>query len=918
MTIAGNTRVAEVVDHAATGSPKDLEFAGLAKWLPDQNGLVLSGGRIDTADMGPSGSPQMLSIASSVVSRDHLLVQQASDLMLLLLQDDRNATPNPILTSDDQFLSSAGDYATWDPAESNLNSAPRVDAGPDLAIPVSPGAVASGVFLDGSVIDDGRGSPLGTLTTTWAKVSGPGTVVFGDISSPQTTADFLADGFYLLSLTADDGELVGRDVVIVSVNEISIQIQSINSYPPDLAVNISTRPTLEIICPTISPDEGQFLIAEDAAFSAIVYDSGISSNYTCSHVAFADLDNGREYYWAARLKDDLGNWTPWSVPTRFTTADRGLHSTVSFRSGVDGYSGASDADMSGSFADPATTLHERNQGAQNVLRTGRRPRGEADEFFRTLLRFDLSDLEDPESVVNVYLELTGVKHGSSELFHSPHSFYEVLRPWGEGGGIRRFPNPGDLSWTYSEFPVTWSLPGASDLGIDRGATSVIQGRLTNQIGHKTYWSSKALIDTVKRWIAQPESNYGLYLETDDESVRQLTVTASREHFDPNFRPQLVIEVSAVDCQQAADNDPCDDGNVCTSDDRCLGGVCVGGPPIQDGTVTICGVGACASSGICSGGANTCVPGAPAADDATCDGVDDDCDGQVDEDVASTPTMCGEGACASTGNLSCVTGSLTFVPSADAMVVADTPNQNFGLDMTLRTDADPEAHAYFRFDVTGIGSESVGQVVLRLTARPESNASSNSGGDLHAITPSAWEEETVTFATRPVVDGPLLISVGSIGVGEVVDLDITGAVTADGTHEFALLGASADGAFYFSSEAGASGPQLIVTLPNVRTVVDSCVPGTPAADDATCDGIDDDCDGTVDEDFVSTSTVCDGKHLLRERLGRGHLRTRDRIRQRRDVRRHRRRLRWSGGRGLCIRPHELRHWRLRAGDRSHGL
>ena len=39
------------------------------------------------------------------------------------------------------------------------------------------------------------------------------------------------------------------------------------------------------------------------------------------------------------------------------------------------------------------------------------------------------------------------------------------------------------------------------------------------------------------------------------------------------------------------------------------------------------------------------------------------------------------------------------------------------------------------------------------------------------------------------------------------------------------------------------------------VVDSCSPGTPAASDATCNGTDDDCDGTADEDYSPTSNSC---------------------------------------------------------------
>ncbi len=50
----------------------------------------------------------------------------------------------------------------------------------------------------------------------------------------------------------------------------------------------------------------------------------------------------------------------------------------------------------------------------------------------------------------------------------------------------------------------------------------------------------------------------------------------------------------------------------------------------------------------------CIPSA--ADDVTCDNVDDDCDGNVDEDYVSESTACGEGVCASTGSTTCEDGS----------------------------------------------------------------------------------------------------------------------------------------------------------------------------------------------------------------------------------------------------------------------
>ncbi|MEZ4266705.1 MAG: hypothetical protein R3F39_10030 [Myxococcota bacterium] len=79
------------------------------------------------------------------------------------------------------------------------------------------------------------------------------------------------------------------------------------------------------------------------------------------------------------------------------------------------------------------------------------------------------------------------------------------------------------------------------------------------------------------------------------------------------------------------------------------------------TSASCGVGACAAKGLvtCVGGkpVSQCVPGAAGADDASCDGDDDDCDGKTDEDYAPFATACGEGACAATGVLACVGGKL---------------------------------------------------------------------------------------------------------------------------------------------------------------------------------------------------------------------------------------------------------------------
>ena len=96
--------------------------------------------------------------------------------------------------------------------------------------------------------------------------------------------------------------------------------------------------------------------------------------------------------------------------------------------------------------------------------------------------------------------------------------------------------------------------------------------------------------------------------------------------------------------------------VCNNiDDDCDGSVDDGIAPVP----TSCGVGACAATGIetCVAGVwgnDTCTPGIPTAE--TCNNIDDDCDGSVDEGLTRS-TTCGVGACSgNTGIETCTAGT----------------------------------------------------------------------------------------------------------------------------------------------------------------------------------------------------------------------------------------------------------------------
>ncbi len=92
------------------------------------------------------------------------------------------------------------------------NQAPCVNAGPDLAI-----GIAQQARLRGQA-DDDRDPGSSTLTLTWSKVSGPGTVSFSSSTSAETYATFSLTGAYVLRLRGSDGILASTDPVTVTVS----------------------------------------------------------------------------------------------------------------------------------------------------------------------------------------------------------------------------------------------------------------------------------------------------------------------------------------------------------------------------------------------------------------------------------------------------------------------------------------------------------------------------------------------------------------------------------------------------------------------------------------------------------------------------------------------------------------------------
>ena len=127
---------------------------------------------------------------------------------------------------------------TWT-IESPANQAPVADAGADQAI-VQPASAA----LQGGATDDGFPNPPGTLTTTWSKLSGPGTVNFGNTGVLSTSASFSVDGAYVLRLTVSDGQFSDTDDVTISVGPVP-NVAPVANAGADQAIVLPASATLQ-------------------------------------------------------------------------------------------------------------------------------------------------------------------------------------------------------------------------------------------------------------------------------------------------------------------------------------------------------------------------------------------------------------------------------------------------------------------------------------------------------------------------------------------------------------------------------------------------------------------------------------------------------------------------------------------------
>jgi len=153
-----------------------------------------------------------------------------------------------------------------------------------------------------------------------------------------------------------------------------------------------------------------------------------------------------------------------------------------------------------------------------------------------------------------------------------------------------------------------------------------------------------------------------------------------------------------------------------------------------------------------------------------------------------------------------TTTVTFAPTADANIKADTPDTNYGSATRVGFDASPVEHALLKFTVSGLGGAQVTNAKLRLY----NVDASSKGGDFYRVADNGWTETGVTWNNAPAADATPIASLGIVDIDTWYEVDLTSLITREGTYSLRVQTTSINKAAYYSKETSGFAPQLVLT------------------------------------------------------------------------------------------------------------
>jgi hypothetical protein len=150
--------------------------------------------------------------------------------------------------------------------------------------------------------------------------------------------------------------------------------------------------------------------------------------------------------------------------------------------------------------------------------------------------------------------------------------------------------------------------------------------------------------------------------------------------------------------------------------------------------------------------------------------------------------------------------VTVAPTADTYVSETNPGTNYGTASTVTVDRTPKARSFTKLTVSGL-TEPVASATLRLHVA--SNGGSKNAGSLQLTSDTTWSETGLTWSNQPAIDGSVIASIGKVTANTWVELDVTAAITGNGTYSIAGTSNNADDAIFDSRES-ANPPELVIT------------------------------------------------------------------------------------------------------------
>jgi hypothetical protein len=140
------------------------------------------------------------------------------------------------------------------------------------------------------------------------------------------------------------------------------------------------------------------------------------------------------------------------------------------------------------------------------------------------------------------------------------------------------------------------------------------------------------------------------------------------------------------------------------------------------------------------------------------------------------------------------------------VNTDSPTKNYGTTAVLKlhSPVTAEYRPLVRFTLSGLSGAPT-SVKLRFYVTDGSDR----GGDWYRVS-DAWGETTVNWNTAPAPSGSPVASDGTVTTGTWVDVDVTSAVTGNGTYSFVATSPSTNTAQFASRDSAT--PPVVVVVP----------------------------------------------------------------------------------------------------------